>query len=81
MKAHWFNNHVCKIEEKTIRAFGSGHVGRHRQTGKDPTNCRYQDVIVTRALKHCRLPLICLKDGASCLVSDFFKWSTEENRL
>ncbi len=33
-----------------IRAFVSGHIGRYRQPGEDPTNYRYRNVILTNAL-------------------------------
>ena len=33
-----------------IRAFGSGHIGGYRQTGEDPTDHRYRNVILTNAL-------------------------------
>jgi hypothetical protein len=32
--------HVCKNEEKIIRAFGSGHIERYRQPAQNPTNHR-----------------------------------------
>ena len=36
--------------KKIIRAFGSGHIGGYRQTGEDPTDHRYRNVILTNAL-------------------------------
>ena len=38
------------MQDIQIRAFGSGHIGRYRQTGEDPTNHRYRNVILTNAL-------------------------------
>jgi transposase len=50
MKARWFNNHVCKNEEKLLERLARPYWTLSTTLTEDPTNHRYRNVILTNAL-------------------------------